>query len=796
MAGTEFAVNQTTANNQRFAAIGMEPTAPSSFPDLLGTDADSPIESNIYARKFASNHVVSSSVGTLEEMTTARKSQDVVSVSGATYEASKVITTDDISYHRVYAGQGYESVCMVTIGAEATAGAGTGGTGADQGDIDAIGSGALLTSRWHVLTAAHVVCDEAGVPVDPTEEQVYCTFETSSGVVRIRVEEIYVHPTYAGDPADNQVDLAVLVLSSSAPSSLRGYDLYTGNNEVGQTVTFVGYGTYGDVSDEYDPDPEAARSFGVKHEGQNVYELTGAHFDEAGNPNTLIYDFDDGTYANDYLGNYYGIRNLGLGLDEAITAPGDSGSPTFINGQIAGVCSYGSDFSGDGLFGPGNYQVDVRVSAYADWINSVMLSGLGNEFLVNTERSIFVEVTDDDDTGTGAGTGTDTGEVTVVDYNDFWQKGSQIWSSVGMDGEGNFVISWTGYNQDRNGDALTGGSNNGLGGVFMRVFRSSAETADMASSRVYQVNEYTAYDQIHSQVAMADNGNFVIAYESYQDPTNEENSDMVDNFGIYARRYALTSESIAVVAPTGDAAEDIVTYQTNYKLDEIGAEFRVSRSNPFDVNADDDDQIGAAVAVDANGDMVFVWTDLSYPQENIESVVCMRSISLPKDTTPPYVTRSNAVFTDSNDNPQQVSLYANSVTFASGRGPTALVYSFSEYMYTAQMNADVKADLFEALEKYNDVYEYSDARDLENKDVKSVINFNDWTFMKDGHNVTSTYVQDIIYGYNASTKVVDYLRSQGLDPADYYTVCDPAYATDSYELVIIFKEELPDGPTS
>ncbi|MBR4750121.1 MAG: trypsin-like serine protease, partial [Thermoguttaceae bacterium] len=802
--GTEFAVNETTENNQRFAAIGMEPDG--SFVvswTSWGQDADSAIESNIYARKFASNHVVSSNVGTLEEMTLARTSTGLVT-SGAlvddTNDTSKVISTDSINYHQVYAGQGYESVCMITVGEDVLTSV-TSGTTSDLADVEGIGTGSLLTSRYHVLTAAHVVCDDNGAPVDPREEYVYCTFETAQGIVRIRVEEIYVHPTYAGDPSDNQVDLAVLVLSSAAPSSLRGYDLYTGNSEVGQTVTFVGYGTYGDVMDAED----TTRGVGVKHEGQNVYELTGASFEESGNPNTLVYDFDDGTYANDYLGNYYGIRNLGLGLDEAITAPGDSGSPTFINGQIAGVCSYGSDFSGDGLFGPGNYQVDVRVSAYVDWINSVILSGLGNEFLVNTDASIYVEVADSDDSNTNNNNNNNTNNqtVTVVDMNDFWQKGSQIWSSVAMDGEGNFVITWTGYNQDRNGDALTGGSNNGLGGVFMRVFRSDAETAEMAATQVYQVNEYTAYDQIHSQVAMATNGNFVVAYESYQDPTNEENSDMVDNFGVYARRYALTAERTPVVTTTtstgnnnnnnSSTTNQTITYQTTYKLDEIGAEFRVSRANPFDVTADDDDQIGASVAVDANGDMVFVWSDLSYPQENIESVVCMRSISLPKDTTPPYVTRSNAVFTDSSGEQRQVSLYANSVTFASGHGPTALVYSFSEYMYTAQMNADIKNGVFEALEKYNDDYAYTDAKDLENKDVKSVIDFNDWTFIKDGSNVTSTYIQDIIYGYNASTKVEDYLRNQGLDPADYYTVCDPAYATDSYELVIIFKEPLPDG---
>jgi hypothetical protein len=40
-----------------------------------------------------------------------------------------------------------------------------------------------------------------------------------------------------------------------------------------------------------------------------------------------------------------------LGVNEVSTAPGDSGSPAFINGQIAGVASFnGNDC---GLFAPG-----------------------------------------------------------------------------------------------------------------------------------------------------------------------------------------------------------------------------------------------------------------------------------------------------------------------------------------------------------------------------------------------------------------------------------------------------------
>ncbi len=765
--GAEFSVNQTTANNQRFASIGMEKDG--SFVvswTSWGQGLDSAIESNIYARKFASNHVVSNSTISVVEMTT-------------TTDPVKVISTDNIEVHEVIGGTVYDSVCMITVGAEATNS--TSSTNADA-NAEAMGTGSLLTTRMHVLTAAHVVCSEDGTVVDPTEEEVYCTFETASGKISIRVTDIAVHPSYAGDPSDNQVDLAVLTLENAAPTSLKGYELYTGSSEVGQTITYVGYGLYGEANDT--EEEIGARLSGRKHYGNNVYELTGADFQNAGNPNTLIYDFDDGTYANDYLGNYYGIRNLGLGDAEAITAPGDSGSPSFINGQIAGVCSYGSDFDGDESFGPGNYQVDVRVSAYVDWIESVVLSGLGDEFLVNTDSDIYVEVaTEDDDTGATD----DEEEVLLTDY---WQEGKQLWSSVSMDGEGNFVITWTGYNQDGNGDSLTGGSNNGLGGIYMRVFVSDPTTSALSASQVMQVNQYTAYDQIHSQVAMAENGNFVVVYESYQDPSNDEDSDEVDNFGVYARRFALTSETIVVTPESDDEAE---TTEKVYDIKEIGSEFRVSRSDYFQTGIDGD-QLGGSVAVDANGDMVFAYTDTSSALEwaNVESVVLTRSISLAKDASIPYVVRVNAAYGDV-DSQKQVSLYANNVVFASGNGPTELIYSFSEYMFTAQMNADLKADNFGS-DEYDGLYSYRDNRNLENKNTKSVIDLNDWTLMKDGANVTSAYIYDILYGYNASNKVEEYLRARGDNPNDYIYVSPRADShTDSYELVIVFKKDLPDG---
>ncbi|MBQ2791057.1 MAG: trypsin-like serine protease, partial [Thermoguttaceae bacterium] len=366
--GEEFEVNETTENNQRFASIAMERDGAFVVSwTSWGQDGDSAIESNIYARKFASNHILSTGAASVDETTSERNNAN-----------GKVIATEDIDAREVYGGGIYDSVCMITVGGDATDAGGTGGTNNDDNDnidAEALGTGSLLTTGMHILTAAHVVTGDDGEAIDPEETPIYVTFHTANGTVSIPVAEGYVHESWDGEAGGAGVDLAVLRLETAAPRGLEGYELYTRSDEIGQTVTFVGYGTYGEADD--DEDEIGNRGIGVKHQGQNVYELDGARFQDSENPNVLVYDFDDGSAANDYLGNYYGIYNRGLGDDEAITAPGDSGGPTFINGQIAGVCSWGTDFDGDSSFGPGNYQVDVRVSAYVDWVNEIILGGLG-----------------------------------------------------------------------------------------------------------------------------------------------------------------------------------------------------------------------------------------------------------------------------------------------------------------------------------------------------------------------------------------------------------------------------------
>uniref|UniRef100_A0A8J7CZN8 Putative Ig domain-containing protein n=1 Tax=Desmonostoc muscorum LEGE 12446 TaxID=1828758 RepID=A0A8J7CZN8_DESMC len=125
--------------------------------------------------------------------------------------------------------------------------------------------------------------------------------------------------------------------------------------------------------------------------------------------------------------------------------------------------------------------------------------------------------------------------------------------TVAMDADGDFVISWTSYNQDGYGN-----------GIYARRYNS----AGVAQGSEFQVNTYTDYNQANSTVAMDADGDFVISWQSYgQDGSL---------YGIYARRY--NSAGMAQ-----------------------GSEFKVN-------NYSDNDQLHAAVAMDDDGDFVISWT--------------------------------------------------------------------------------------------------------------------------------------------------------------------------------------------
>jgi hypothetical protein len=87
------------------------------------------------------------------------------------------------------------------------------------------------------------------------------------------------------------------------------------------------------------------------------------------------------------MGLILGVNNLGVGLDEGLIAPGDSGGPAFIGSKIAGVASYTASLE----YGGRSVDVDdknnssfgeiaswQRVSNYAKWIDQTLRSEYKN----------------------------------------------------------------------------------------------------------------------------------------------------------------------------------------------------------------------------------------------------------------------------------------------------------------------------------------------------------------------------------------------------------------------------------
>jgi hypothetical protein len=90
----------------------------------------------------------------------------------------------------------------------------------------------------------------------------------------------------------------------------------------------------------------------------------------------LIFDFDDCTLTHDAL------TDLGLGAEEALVAPGDSGGPSFINGKLVRIHSLvsrnraGCSTEIDGLLTSsfGEDAGDVSVGADSVVIQSLLVS--------------------------------------------------------------------------------------------------------------------------------------------------------------------------------------------------------------------------------------------------------------------------------------------------------------------------------------------------------------------------------------------------------------------------------------
>jgi V8-like Glu-specific endopeptidase len=257
-------------------------------------------------------------------------------------------------------------------------------------------SGVLLTNGY-VLTAAHVAAGSVSSP-----DGVTINFNDGSGQ-SIVAQSVTVFPGYEGTtPGSDGLwhdDLALIKLSTAAPSTAAAYSLYTGTPTRNTALTMVGYGATGDgINGE-----TAGGNASVKNVGSNRVDVMVADDDSSGAGHTgkneiMIFDFDN---PSDTSKNVY-TPATGVASNEAQFGGGDSGSPLFttVNGQLQliGIASFNGivDQTINGVTTPfstssttfGSIGGATSVSAYSSWISSVtavpepqtyamLLAGLG-----------------------------------------------------------------------------------------------------------------------------------------------------------------------------------------------------------------------------------------------------------------------------------------------------------------------------------------------------------------------------------------------------------------------------------
>lgn len=188
----------------------------------------------------------------------------------------------------------------------------------------------------------------------------------------------------------------------------------------------------------------------------------------------------------------------------------------------------------------------------------------------------------------------------------------QRWSSVGVDADGDFVVAWTSYGQDGAGNGYGPGFNGVDGIVARRYDRFGAPVGGE-----FIVNDVRDNEQRYPRVAMDADGDFAIAWQSYQDRSFP--SDAPDSYGVYARIYRPQANN---AGPNG----------------EFGREFRVNGSI-------DNDQWNPGIATTNDGRLIVAWSGFGDrpTQSDTQGVFFQRYNSPGDDETPPTVGGVNAL---------------------------------------------------------------------------------------------------------------------------------------------------------
>jgi len=259
-------------------------------------------------------------------------------------------------------------------------------------------SGSLLPDRIHVLTAGHCVTNANGVIDIVTPSTATFEGDLSDETINLNVAWTQVNPGWDGQLLCGD-DIAIVELESEPTLDIPSYPIdVILAGDIGTVGEKFGYGRTGTGNTG-----DTIAFDGFKRTGQNLYEDTqqltndflldntpfGCPDDQITAGGVITYDFDNGLAANDAFDFFFGITDLGLGNDEVMTAPGDSGGPTFNPArEIMGVTSFlltisnpdgtTSDIDTSGTDQPdasfGEFGGDTRVSFYEGWINDIINS--------------------------------------------------------------------------------------------------------------------------------------------------------------------------------------------------------------------------------------------------------------------------------------------------------------------------------------------------------------------------------------------------------------------------------------
>ncbi len=224
--------------------------------------------------------------------------------------------------------------------------------------FDRVGGKSACTGSYlgggKILTAAHCVSDGTALTTTGFTARFY---QMGEGWVDVTGTGISVKSGYSGAVVEDN-DVAVLTLSSAAPSWARTYSLASGNI-LGQAQTFAGYGLVGNgiYGDQFFDNNQFSDRAVLRY-GQNVFETTcrtgfmcatALNLAPGEYGGILMSDLDRSNVSSPgTLCNSLGFCSVGFpDFREVTTGRGDSGGAAFLSDwTISGVASFGESSNG------------------------------------------------------------------------------------------------------------------------------------------------------------------------------------------------------------------------------------------------------------------------------------------------------------------------------------------------------------------------------------------------------------------------------------------------------------------